>query len=88
MSQALASIWPHTQTFLLRLPICKLSFAIDTARTTLNCYLAFILALLPSSIMQLMDISGIAVSPGAMALACILERLDGMVISSLVLASV
>ena len=38
--------------------------------------------------MQLMDISGIAVSPGAMALACILERLDGMMISSLLLTSV
>ena len=38
--------------------------------------------------MQLMDISGIAVSPGGMAVACILERLDGVVIYSLLLASV
>ncbi|KAI0279291.1 hypothetical protein BGY98DRAFT_915941, partial [Russula aff. rugulosa BPL654] len=53
----------------------------------LTCYLAFILALLPYSVIQLMEISGITVSPGAMALVCILERLDG-VINVLILFSV
>ena len=35
-----------------------------------------------------MEISGISVSPGAMAFACVLERLEGAVIPHLLLALV
>ncbi|KAN0120953.1 hypothetical protein V8E52_004222 [Russula decolorans] len=54
-------------------------FICSVARKMLWLPISFILSLLPSSIVQLMDISGIDVSPGAMALSCILERLDGVI---------
>lgn len=55
------------------------SFIYSVARKMLWLPISFILVLLPSSIVQLMDISGINVSPGVMASSCILERLDGVI---------
>ncbi|KAF8501402.1 hypothetical protein F5888DRAFT_1671977 [Russula emetica] len=54
-------------------------FVYSVARTMLWLPISSILVLLPSSIVELMDISGITVSPGVMALSCILERLDGVI---------
>ncbi|KAI0292138.1 hypothetical protein BC826DRAFT_453406 [Russula brevipes] len=54
-------------------------FIVSVSRTMLWLPISFVLALFPSSIVQLMDISGIAVSPGAMAFSYILEHLDSVI---------
>ncbi|KAI0261516.1 hypothetical protein BC834DRAFT_830203, partial [Gloeopeniophorella convolvens] len=53
-------------------------FISAVARSMLWFPITFILAMFPSSVVQLMDISGILVSSGAMAFAYILVHLDGV----------
>jgi hypothetical protein len=74
---------------MLRLPICELKFAVNAAQAPPNLvFLAFVLTHFASSLVQLMEISDIAVSHGAMAFSCFLERLDGVVPPSLLLSLV
>ncbi|KAI0297248.1 hypothetical protein B0F90DRAFT_917031 [Multifurca ochricompacta] len=53
-------------------------FIYSVARKMLWLPITFVLALFPSSIVHLMDISGIAVSSGAMAFSYIFQYLDGV----------
>ncbi|KAH9974823.1 hypothetical protein BJV74DRAFT_183974 [Russula compacta] len=53
-------------------------FILSVARTMLWLPISFVVALFPSSIVQLMVISGIGASSGAMAFSFILEHLEGV----------